>query len=185
MLTRAHVLVFLCLAACGTDPTQAGSDPEVDPNRDLLPPDAETPPTGRAADIQSWITKGTFEAWACETTVGNPGPGSPHERSRGCENAKMAAQGKSISEYPVGSAAVRELYDSTGEVVTGHVISVHVKAGKSPDTWFWYEEKKGTVTMKSLGTEGEPAHATCNACHVAAGNGYEGHDFVFRQLEKK
>lgn len=178
-LPFVSALALLVLVACTS--TAPSSTADAGDETPFPKPDSETPPTSTEAAMREWIAQGTYPAWACEKNVGGPDPGSPHRWSRGCNNAKLAKH-KSNDEYPVGASAVRDLYDDAKMAVTGHVVGLHVRAGKTADTWFWYEEKAGVVTVHGLGTKGLPASEKCDSCHTAAGSGYEGHDYIFRPV---
>ena len=108
-------------------------------------------------------------------------------------NLASGAPTSPAGEYPVGSAAVKELYDSAGTTLNGYAVYLHTKAGKTGDTWYWYEqvpaastaphEMDGTVA-DGLGDKG-PAMAICVGCHTGAGSDamHSGHDFVYTQVK--
>ena len=84
-------------------------------------------------------------------------------------------------EFPVGAAAVKELYDARGTTVVGHSVYLHVAAGGG-GSWYWFEHLARGVGADGLGTSGTPRD-TCVACHASAGHdGASGHDFVFTQV---
>ena len=158
------LIAVLALCACGTDtglgpgPTGAG--------------DAQTPPAGDAA-LSAWLASGVYKGWSCESGPMDARPHGAHGRNRVCSNDLMARHGS--GEYPVGAAAVKELFDGGGTVI-GHAVSRHVKAGNTADSWYWYEANP-RVVADGLGA------GICDGCHRQAGGGsFQGHDFVFVQV---
>jgi hypothetical protein len=174
--------MFLVLAisatalSCGGDDDGAAGNP-----RGSTPAsagDAQTPAAGAAA-MDTWLQAKHHLAWKCEPQAHAARPPSPHGRNRVCSNALMSAHGQ--GEYPVGAAAVKEIYD--GDVVTGHAVFWHVKAGATGDTWYFYEKLGARVVADGLGDSGV-AKSVCVACHQAAGSdpAHPGHDFVYTQV---
>lgn len=69
--------------------------------------------------------------------------------------------------HPVGSATVKELYESDGQTIRGHALDVKVTEGAGPDTWIFYEG----FTNRDEPFYGK-GHPTCQGCHAS------GTDFV-------
>jgi cytochrome c553 len=100
---------------------------------------------------------------------------SPHGMNRICSN-DLASGFSGTGERPEGTAAVKELYDSTGTTIVGH--SVYLKAAATSAggaNWYWYEKMPltaggaATVIADGYGDSGT-AKSVCVACHAAAGS---------------
>lgn len=168
---RAILLGFLLLGCvslgCGTD-TGQGPGPTGSG-------DAQTPPAGEMA-LDAWLATGMYKAWACESGPMDARPNGAHGRNRVCSNG--LTQMNTGGEYAVGAASVKELYDGGGQI-TGYAVSRHVSAGKTADTWYWYEKLGGRAVADGIGV------GLCNGCHSAAGTdaSHQGHDYVYLQVK--
>src|SRR4051812_8222218 len=100
-LLRATVVIVL--VGCSGTPTPG--DPADSGN-----PEAQLPPTSGATALQAWLAKGYYKSWHCEGTKHDARPPSPHNVNRICNNEKITSQPAGPGEYPVGAAAVKELY---------------------------------------------------------------------------
>ncbi len=100
--------------------------------------DPQLPPTSSAADINAWLAEGHYKSWACESAEHEAVSPSPHGFNRICSNDVLSGHA-GTGEYPVGSAAVKELWDAMGGEVIGYATYRHTKAGTTGDTWFWFE----------------------------------------------
>ncbi len=179
--TIANIIGLLTLSAtigCGT-------------GTDALKSDAQTPPVTGRADIESWLTAGSYKSWKCEQAVHALRSPSPHGMNRICSNTLTSAAGS--GEYPVGAAGVKELYDDAGKNIVGYAVYLHTKAGTGGDSWYWYERVPANsqaphdangVVADGDGSAG-PALSICVGCHKLSGSGagYSGHDFVFTQVK--
>ncbi len=149
------------------------------------------PTTGRTA-IEAWISAGHYKAWHCESAAHAARSPSPHGQNRICSNDAMS-NFAGAGEYPIGSAAVKELFDDAAKNIIGYAVEVHTAAGNTGDTWYWYErvplssaaphDSNGVVADGS-GASG-PAQTICVGCHQAAGSdaGHSGHNFVYTQVK--
>jgi hypothetical protein len=163
-------VAVLCLH-CGSD-----KDPGTGAGPGTGPGDAQTPPTG-GKDLEAWLSKGLYKAWHCEADAHEARPRSGHTKNRICTNDLLSAHG--AGEFPVGAAAVKELY--AGNDVAGYAVYLHVKPGGG-DSYYWYERTGGGLVADGLGTTGAPKD-TCVSCHESAGPTRTGHDFVFTQVK--
>lgn len=176
------LFVALALASgCGDDGSGAEAGEE----------DAQVPPiTGKEA-MRAWLAEGHYKDWHCEQAAHGPIAISPHGMQRICSNDKIATHG--AGEYPVDSAAVKELYDKDGTMVVGYAVYRHVKAGMGGDSWYWFEEVPADsmaphdadgIVADGLGDSG-PAMTICVGCHSATGIDamHPGHDFVYTQVK--
>lgn len=145
--------------------------------------DAQTPPTGAAADIDAWIAKGDYKSWKCEPEVHDSRSPSPHGKNRICSNDLLSAAGE--GEYPVGTASVKELYNETGTEIVGYAVYRKLTAGGG-ESFYWYEVSSllGGVVANGTGDQGT-AKSICVGCHSAAGAdaNHSGHDFVYTQVK--
>ena len=163
--------------------------------------DPQLPPSSNAADVETWLAGGYYKSWQCESEKHPARSPSPHGINRICNNAKLMAQPAGPGEYPVGAAAVKELYDADGQTIAGYAVEVHVSAGKSTSNWYWYERnpslgapaKNGNPGLiadgigPNEGTAGTGTEALCTGCHAAAGadaahNTTDSHDFVYTHV---
>ena len=137
--------------------------------------DAQTPPMGDAA-LKTWMAKGDYKAWACESGPMNARPNGAHARNRVCSN--KLTQANTGGEYAVDAASVKELFGSSDQII-GYAVSRHIKPGKTADTWYWYEISGGSVAADGVGV------GLCHGCHSAAGSdaAHQGHDYVYLQVK--
>jgi len=204
------VLVFaVALAACNGSNASDASDAAVDAfyaydiTTDLPPPGdgeapydasltatAQDPPTSSGTDVEAWLATGMYLSWHCEPAPHPARSPSPHSTNRICTNDVLSGF-TGTGEYPVGSAAVKEIY-GTGTTIIGYAVYRHVRAGATGSDWWWYERlpldsaaphDDAGVVAAGPGTDG-PARAICVACHSAAGSDamHSGHDFVYTQV---
>lgn len=160
-------LAGCCISGCGTD-TGQGPGP-------AGPGDAQTPPAGEA-QLDPWLANGVYKAWSCESGPMDARPNGAHGRNRVCSNT--LTQMNTGGEYAVGAASVKELYDGSGQII-GYAVSRHILAGKTADTWYWYEKTGGRAVADGIGV------SLCNGCHSAAGTDgtHQGHDYVYLQVK--
>lgn len=161
----------------------------------------ELPPTTGYKDVEAWLAKGAYKSWHCEAAPHPARSPSPHGINRICNNSKIRAQAPGPGEYPVGAAAVKELYDEAGAKIVGYAVEVHVSAGKDTSNWYWYERnptlnapaKNGSAGLvadgigPNEGVAGMPTEKVCTGCHSAAGsdaahNTTDSHDFVYTHI---
>ena len=202
MTLRAPLLSSLLalsgVAACGTPVTtdDLGGHPDMTTaaGSDMTAPIADekqNPPTTGRVDVEAWLAKGLYKSWHCEAAQHDARSPSPHGKNRICSNDKTSANAG--GEYAVDSAGVKELYDDTGMNVVGYAVYRHVTAGKTGDTWYWYERVPANspaphdangVVADGTGGSG-PAKAICVGCHSATGSDamHSGHDFVYTQVK--
>lgn len=150
----------------------------------------QVPPVTGKADMRAWIAEGHYKNWNCESAPHDPIAISPHGKQRICTNDILSGHGD--GEYPVDTAAVKELYDAAGANVVGYAVYRHVKAGAGGETWYWFEEVPADspaphdadgIVADGLGSSG-PAKDICVGCHAAAGidAAHPGHDYVYTQV---
>lgn len=151
--------------------------------------DPQTPPQGHAA-ITEWLAAGHYTSWACEPEPHEARSPSPHGYNRICSNDLLSNH--TTGEYPVGAAAVKELYTDPAMPIAGYAVELHVTAGTDGGDWYWYEvvpddseapHDANGVVADGLGDSGA-AMTICVSCHEAAGSDVDhgGHDFVYTQV---
>jgi hypothetical protein len=193
-LRRVIVAAFVSTfsLACGRPPdtNDAGTNAE-----------AQLPPTTGFADVEAWLAKGYYKDWKCEPAPHDARSPSPHGINRICNNAKITAQPAGPGEYPVGAAAVKELYSADGGSIIGYAVEVHVSAGNDTSNWYWYERnptlgapaKNGSTGLvadgvgPTEGVAGTPTEQVCTTCHRAAGSDAphtttDSHNFVYTHV---
>jgi hypothetical protein len=144
------------------------------------PVDVNTPPTGKAEDIEAWIAKGDYKKgdWKCDPAPHDAAATgmSPHGKVLICSN--KLAQGYTSGTFAVGAATVKELYAANGTTRNGTAIMVKVAAGAAPNSWHWYD-RVGANTVAN-GRSGGNVDTVCVGCHSKAGTaGNTGGDFIF------
>lgn len=127
--------------------------------------DPQVPPRGHD-DLMIWIAAGHYRAWSCEDAPHLARAGSGHGPNRICSNTALASF-IGAGPYPVGAAAVKEVFDSSGGI---RLYAVYRKVAAEPggDSWYWYEGKDGNVIANGEGDD------TCTGCHGRAPQ-----DFVY------
>jgi hypothetical protein len=151
----------------------------------------EVPPQGRGP-IETWIRRGDYRAWPCQLTPQPVTAPSPHEFTRICLNQAWRDT-MTTSVFPVGAAAVKELYGADLRTIRGYAVMLKVGPGNTSADWYWYErypagtqvamlpesiEPDGTIA-DNVGTAGN-AMRLCASCHSTAGQpGRSGHHFAF------
>ncbi|HEY0137209.1 MAG TPA: hypothetical protein VGB85_24165 [Nannocystis sp.] len=155
--------------------------------------ETSVPPTAGHDAIQAWLMAGHYKSWKCETGVQDPISISPHGKQRICSNPILSAHTEA-TEYPVDSAAVKELYDEAGTTIVGYAVYRHIKAGTGGDSWYWYEQlpldhpampdPETGVIADGPGDSGNSLKI-CVGCHQATGSDamHPGHDFVYEQIK--
>jgi hypothetical protein len=133
--------------------------------------DAETPPQG-AANVQAWLATGVYKNWSCETAAHAARPPSPHGFDRVCSNAAIAGNAAGTAAWPVGAAAVKELFAALTDTTPGGY-AVYLKTADDTTAggavWYWYEQPPGMSPLADgLGNSGN-AMSICVSCHSLAG----------------
>jgi hypothetical protein len=173
--------VVFVLPGCGSDSMSSGSmtsDTTLGASNPApLTSDDQTPPSTNGKDVEAWLATGKYMSWACEMDSHAAMKVSPHGQNKICSNNLVANfSGATGSERPVGSAAVKELYDDAAALV-GYAVYVKVKPTTAGGAnWYWYERVPLTsaaphnsmgVVADGLGSAGT-AQTICVGCHAAA-----------------
>src|SRR4051794_4091389 len=104
------VLPLCALPACGSDDSDPGGTSVTTAG------DAQTPPISSGSDVEAWLRTNQYQAWKCEDAPHPQMKVSPHGHNRICSN-DLIANFVGTGERPKGSAAVKELYDDSDELV--------------------------------------------------------------------
>ena len=142
------------------------------PNTDVdAPPVAgQTPPTGATA-VEAWLATGAYKTWACEPSPHASRSPSPHGFNRICSNAVIAQNVTGTGAWPVGAAAVKELFASaTASTPLGYAVYLKTAADSAGGaSWYWYERIETDLIADGRGDSG-PARRICVGCHEDAGS---------------
>ncbi len=160
--------VWAVCAACA-DPGGDPGDPG-DPAPDAAPGDpgdAQRPPQGHAA-LVGWLEAGHYKAWACEPAPHPARPPGAHGMNRICTNAALSATAD--GPYPIGAAAVKELYRNGA--VAGYAVGLKIAAPAAGSSWYWYEAVGSSVIADRVD------QGLCSSCHAGAPR-----DYVFTRVE--
>jgi hypothetical protein len=180
LMTLAAALSFIAaLGACDSDDdddTNSQVDGAVGGSSGG---NAQTPPTGAAA-VDSWLATRSYASWHCEPEPHAARSPSPHGKNRICTNDVLSSN--SGGPYAKGAAAVKELFDGSGNLA-GHAVALHAGDGNQGGDWYWYEKMGSTVAVDGRGDSGV-AKMVCVGCHQGAGSdaAHPGHDFVYTQV---
>lgn len=158
--------------------------------------DSQVPPQGASA-LEAWLAGGAYKSWHCEASAHAPRGPSPHTPGPGggnriCDNDALSGY-TGTGPFPVGSAAVKEIFDTIPPTDPNHPLgyAVYVKTGDGDCTSYYYYERAGsTVYADGPGSAGA-ANQICVSCHEAAGMDAmhlappagDAHDCVYTQVK--
>ncbi|MEP7122179.1 MAG: hypothetical protein ABJE95_14765 [Byssovorax sp.] len=189
------------LAACGSDTgtgttgTGGGGDGTTSSasgtstGSGMIASNAQTPPQGGVMTMKTWLATGDYKKWHCEAAEHASKSPSPHGFNRICSNDKVAGAG-AMGVFPVGAAAVKELWDKMGGAIIGYAVYVKTEVDSSGGAnWYWYEDNPtiaapvGPIVADGFGTTGQPKDI-CVGCHSHADSMFAAtaRDFVFTQV---
>lgn len=160
MILALALALPLGLAACGSDEGD-GSD---DPAAPSIPVGDRVPTESGA--LFNYLKNGDYKEFQAESMVHAPMNGSPHNMVRTYLNDTLIdsfAEGK--SEHPVGSATIKELYQSDGATLNGWAVSVKTGASDSGDGWYWYEVLSTTDGSSPIVSSN--GASLCTGCHAS------------------
>jgi hypothetical protein len=159
MQTLKATLLALGLAACGDSTTETGT------------PQAAGIPT-TAPELFRWLEAGEYRRYARESAA-HPSAGPHPVRVIAYLNGALDGSLRAgAARHPAGSAAVKELYSSTG-ALQGWAVMVKIRDDRQDGSaWYWYE-----VTSRDPSRANNPDFAgvglsLCAGCHST------GRDFV-------
>jgi hypothetical protein len=152
---RVVLLSLLGLAACADAPKSLGDDLS----------DRQLPPRG-SHDLSIWLEAGHYNEWHCEASVHPAAPESPHGPNRICNNDALHEAIDEEGDWPVGAAAVKEVFK--GSTLDFYAVSRRVESTPGAEGWYWYEGIGDEVYSDGQDIE------SCVGCHAGAAR-----DFVF------
>jgi len=157
--------LFAVVAGCGDDSAVIPPDACVS---ELCLGNVQTPATGPNA-IESWLAAGFYKSWSCEAAVHAGRAPTPHGFNRVCSNTVLSQSIAGNADWPVGAAAVKELFTSaTATTPVGYAVYVKQASDSAGgDNWYWYERTPEGVVADSSGRGA--AKTACVSCHIAAG----------------
>lgn len=166
MHIRSATLLVTCglLAACSNDepaPAMMAGDGGV-----TSPSGSDVP--SNAAALLAFLQAESYAQFAAESAVHAATNGSPHNDVRVFINDTLSqslAGGQ--TSHPVGSAAIKELYDTDQTTRIGWAVSVKTQADSAGGQgWYWYEIINGSVVADAKGL------ALCTGCHQSTGQDF-------------
>ena len=115
--------------------------------------------------LPQWLQTFGYRVWAPQTDIRATGE---HGGERLYFNDALAASMKAgAAEHPIGSAAVRELYDADLRTLKGFALMHKTgPSGPTAEGWYWYEVF-GTHA-EAVPTVAQPAAQGCVGCHSHA-----------------
>ena len=131
----------------------------------ITPATGETLPPLGGEDLKRWLQAGDYRSWKSESVI-HDSEGPHFGRVRAFLNPTLFdSMTKENDEHPVGSVAVKELYES-GDTVKGWAVAIKttLQAGGGSN-WYWYESYKNETIKDGQG------EFLCKACHFT-GNDY-------------
>ncbi len=161
------------LLAAGCEPANVAAVPEVAAPA-LTPPVTPTvEPAPVFLDIvpadptamRGWLLAFAYRGWAPQTDIRATGE---HGGERLYFNRTLAASWQAgAQEHPVGSAAVRELYEDDLKTLKGFAVMHKIgPSGPTGEGWFWYEifgaDPEAEPTVAQTAARG------CVGCHSHA-----------------
>ncbi len=168
----------------GSEPIVGGPQPiDMPRDRNDMSPDLDEPtfdpeaPPAESGALFEYLREGAYTSLRDQSALQNS---TSHERGRTFMNARLhrslaASEGDNgFVEHPVGSAAVKALYDSN-DALLGWVAMIKVASNDGIDGagWFWYENLSTTRNTPQVAEPGSPL---CSTCHA------QGVDFVATEL---
>jgi hypothetical protein len=132
---------------------------------------AQTPPVGGSA-VAAWLASGAYKSWHCETAVHAARSPSPHNIDRVCSNDVIANNATGSGAWPIGAAAVKELYaNATDTVPGGYAVYLKSKADSAGGAnWYYYGAlAAGGAPVDGMGNDAN-VMTQCTGCHLAAGS---------------
>jgi hypothetical protein len=158
----ANGLFLGCSPGDAAEPSLSPAAEE--PRTDEVPAESSTTAPGEAGDIRQILQARSYRDWKSESKVHpSAGPHGGNVRTY-LNDSLFASLSAGGAEHPKGSMAVKELYSSGTETVTGWAVMQ-----KTEDTsnggagWYWYEvfstEPGSTNTIEGQGK------TLCVSCH--------------------
>jgi hypothetical protein len=145
-------------AALSEEPRADAGSPTGDAGPTSPGDPSQVPPQGKAS-LDPWLEAGHYRSWRCEQDIMDSRPKGAHGRNRVCSNDRLS--GAAAPPFPVGSAAVKEIFGSD-DTLTGIAVAVKVAAGTGASSWYWYERLGGSTVADGVEV------GLCSGCHATA-----------------
>ena len=147
-----------------------------DSSSDTDPVVEETPTTDSGSDsstavpseseLTAFLAAGSYLQWPSQDAVND----SPiHGKVKTFLNPTLdESQKAGNSQHPLGSIAVKELYQSDGITIKGYALEQKISADSGGSSWLWYEDlNTGDTKVDFYGV----GLSTCTGCH-SSGSDY-------------
>lgn len=126
----------------------------------------ETPPPLGGEALKKWLEAGHYKSWKAESVI-HDSEGPHFGRVRAFLNpALFDSMTANNDDHPVGSVAVKELYENGDEVKGWAVAIKNTLQEGGGSNWYWYENYKDETIEDGQGV------FLCKACH------FPGQDYV-------
>lgn len=149
------------LAGCfgGGDPTPTPTSAPPTPTATAEATPAGDIPTGEA-QLEPWLLAGNYRGWRSESER-HPSTGPHPVTVRTFVNDVLFdSLSAGNTQHPRGAAAVKELYNSSGNL-RGFAVSLKVADDSAEGTgWYWYEKVGSSVFADGNG------ESICTGCHT-------------------
>lgn len=124
-----------------------------------------------ASEIRSLIETKAYKNWQSQDNIEK----SPiHSYARTFINPILkSSQDNGQATHPVGSIAIKELYEDDQATIKGYAWEQKIKDGSGGETWLWYEDLDASTEQEDFYGVGI---STCTGCHGS------GIDFVRTSL---
>ena len=167
----------------GTDATALAEGSATSPEGSITSTGGpQTPPMG-AVNVEAWLATGAYKQWAAEPAIHMARSPSPHGFNRIYSNTVISTNAAGTGAWPVGAAAVKELYNSAADTApVGYAVYLKTQADSAGGAnWYWYErvplastaaphDDAGVVADGFGVPDGGPPTTICVGCHGAAGS---------------
>ncbi|MBX2813892.1 MAG: hypothetical protein KTR25_18895 [Myxococcales bacterium] len=155
------ITIGVALVACDNSDDNGITDDTNQPPSDGEQLSDEVPPQGEQA-IDEWLATEAYLDWACELEPNTTREGV-HGVNLVCSNNAVANNTEGDDPWPIGAAAVKELYDSDGLDIIGYAVSIKTEMDSAGGSnWYWYEKIDGNLIVDGLDER------LCADCHEMA-----------------
>ena len=145
-VVQACLCLFLLSACSGNNsglPAVGVDGGPQDRSRSSLPfwlPDDGEVQTGGYVELMAWLLAGNYRDWESESEV-RPSTQGPKGVRIFLNSSLAGSLFDAEEEHPVGSTAVRELYEEDLETLSGFALAIKTGNGSRDraGNWFWFE----------------------------------------------
>lgn len=112
------------------------------------------------SEIRNLIVGGEYKSWAQQDSLTRT---SIHGYAKTYFNSALKdSQDAGSQNHPIGSIALKELYDNDQSTITGYALMQKISDQSGGDSWLWYEDLNfatDSVDFYDIGL------GTCTGCH--------------------